>query len=462
MFPSKVYAERRQILKQKVGSGLIIIPGNNESPMNYPSNTYHFRQDSNFLYFFGLNYSGLAGIIDVDKNIDIIFGNDIDVEDIIWMGPQPSVSDLASQSGVEQTKPLGAFNEYLNQALSSKRAVHYLPPYRCDNKRMLSEMLGLKMELLKESASLSLIKAVVSMRSIKDDFEIEEIEKACNIGYEMHTAGMKAAEPGKYERQISGLVEGIALSMGSSVSFPVICSVHGETLHNHYHGNIMKSGDLLLLDAGAETPMNYCSDYTRTIPVSGTFSQKQREIYDLVCQANIHAIESVHPGKTYQSIHLKAASVITEGLKSLGLMQGNTEDAVQAGAHAMFFPHGLGHMMGLDVHDMEDLGENYVGYDEEISRIDQFGTAYLRLGRKLQPGFVLTVEPGIYFIPELISQWKHAGKFKEFINYNKAEEYLDFGGVRIEDDVLVTQNGSRILGRAVPKKSIEVEEFMKK
>lgn len=462
MFPSKVYAERRQILKQKVGSGLIIIPGNNESPMNYPSNTYHFRQDSNFLYFFGLNYSGLAGIIDVDKNIDIIFGNDIDIEDIIWMGPQPSLSDIASQSGVEQTQPLGALNEYLNQALSSKRAVHYLPPYRCDNKRMLSEMLGIKMELLKESASVSLIKAVVSMRSIKDDFEIEEIEKACNIGYEMHTAGMKAAEPGKYERQISGLVEGIALSMGSSVSFPVICSVHGETLHNHYHGNIMKSSDLLLLDAGAETPMNYCSDYTRTIPVSGAFSQKQREIYDLVCQANIHAIESVHPGKTYQSIHLKAASVITEGLKSLGLMQGNTEDAVQSGAHAMFFPHGLGHMMGLDVHDMEDLGENYVGYDEEISRIDQFGTAYLRLGRKLQPGFVLTVEPGIYFIPELISQWKHAGKFKEFINYNKAEEYLDFGGVRIEDDVLVTQNGSRILGRAVPKKSFEVEEFMKK
>ncbi|MEI6766026.1 MAG: aminopeptidase P family protein [Bacteroidota bacterium] len=461
MFPATTYTSRREKLRKLMKSGIILIPGNDESPMNYPANGYRFRQDSNFLYFFGLNHPGFAGIIDCDANKDIIFGNDVDIEDIIWMGVQPSVKEMASHAGITETAPFAELDSYLAEAIIKGKKIHFLPPYRAENKFLLKSLLDIKISNLKEESSTDLVKAVVALRSIKDKYEIEEIERACMTGYTMHTTAMKATKPGIYEREVAGAVEGVALCGGGTVSFPVICSVRGETLHNHYHGNIMKDGDLLMMDAGAETENGYASDYTRTLPVSGTFTQKQKEIYEIVLKANTEAIKAIKPGIPYQQIHLLAARIIAEGLGALGLMKGDAAEAVKQGAHAMFFPHGLGHMMGLDVHDMEDLGENNVGYDDEIKRIDQFGTAYLRLGRRLQEGFVLTVEPGIYFIPALVEQWKAEKKFMNFINYDKVSEYLGFGGVRIEDDILVTADGCRVLGKPVPKTVAEVEAMMK-
>jgi Xaa-Pro aminopeptidase len=461
MFPATNYTSRREKLRKLMKSGIILIPGNEESPMNYPANGYRFRQDSNFLYFFGLNHPGFAGIIDCDANKDIVFGNDVDIEDIIWMGVQPSVKEMASHAGITETAPFGELDAYLAEAIIKGKKIHFLPPYRAENKFLLKSLLDIKVSNLKEESSTELVKAVVELRSIKDKYEIEEIERACMTGYTMHTTAMKVTKPGIYEREVAGAVEGVALCGGGTVSFPVICSVRGETLHNHYHGNIMKDGDLLMMDAGAETENGYASDYTRTLPVSGTFTQKQKEIYEIVLKANTEAIKAIKPGIPYQQIHLLAARIIAEGLGALGLMKGDAAEAVKQGAHTMFFPHGLGHMMGLDVHDMEDLGENNVGYDDEIKRIDQFGTAYLRLGRRLQEGFVLTVEPGIYFIPALIEQWKAEKKFMDFINYDKVSEYLGFGGVRIEDDILVTADGCRVLGKPVPKTVAEVEAMMK-
>ncbi len=460
MFDKNVYIERRKRLKNILKSGVVLLLGNQESPMNYPSNTYRFRQDSNFLYFFGLDEPGLAAIIDIDNNKEYLFGNDIDIDDIIWMGPQAIMKDKADLCGITLVKEFDHLVDYIEKVITEKKEIKYLPPYRANNKLFLSKILNKDVAHLKEEASSELIKAIVSLREIKDELEIAEIEKIMETGYRMHTTAMKMAKAGVVEQEIAGAIEGIALSNGGCVSFPVILSIHGETLHNHNHGNILKVGDLLLIDAGAESSMHYVSDHTRVVPVGGKFSQKQKDIYNIVLKANTTAIESIKPGITYKSIHLQAAKVIADGLKELGLMKGDTNEAVNKGAHALFFPHGLGHMMGIDVHDMEDLGENFVGYDDDIKRSDLFGTAYLRLGKVLKPGFVLTVEPGIYFIPALISLWKNDNKFTEFINYDKVIEYINFGGIRIEDDVLVTENGHKVFGRPIPKTVEEIEKFM--
>ena len=461
MFNKSVYIERRNKLKKLVGNGIILLLGNTEAPMNYPSNTYHYRQDSSFLYFFGLDEPGLAAIIDIDNNLDTIFGNDIDIDDIIWMGPQESVKTKAERAGVKHTEQYHKLFDFIDQAKSVSAPIHFLPPYRANNKILLERAVGIPVAHQKEKASTALINAVVQLRSVKEDVEIAEIEGFMDVAYAMHTTAMKMAKEGVCEQEIAGFIEGIALSKGGSVSFPVILSIHGETLHNHNHGNILKNGDLLLIDAGAESPTHYATDHTRTIPVGGKFSQKQKEIYEIVLNANLKAIELIKPGVTYKSIHLESALVIAEGMKALGLMKGNMLEAVEKGAHALFFPHGLGHMMGIDVHDMEDLGENFVGYDDEVKRSDLFGTAYLRLGRRLQEGFVITVEPGIYFVPALIDLWKEEKRFTEYINYEKVEEYRSFGGIRIEDDVLVTATGNRVLGKPIPKTVREIEEFMK-
>jgi Xaa-Pro aminopeptidase len=462
LFPAHVYENRRKSFMQNVKNGIVIFPGTNESPMNYPANTYHFRQDSTFLYFFGLNLPGLGAIIDIDNQTATVYGNDVDIEDIIWMGPQPKIAELALKTGIRSTKPFSAFESDINDALLSQRKVHYLPPYRHDTMIMLNKLLGIPFSELKKQASEEVICAAVSLREIKDQYEIAEMTLAAETGYEMHLAGMKMARPGMYEREVAGVVEGIALSAGGSVSFPVICSIRGETLHNHYHGNIMNKGDLLLLDAGAETEMNYCSDYTRTFPVSGKFTDKQKNIYQIVANANNKAFELVKPGMINRDIHLGTAKVIADGLKDLGLMKGNTDEAVAAGAHALFFPHGLGHMIGLDVHDMEDYGENFVGYDKEITRASQFGTAYVRLGKRLREGFALTIEPGIYFIPALIEQWKSEKMHEAFINYPEVEKFIGFGGIRLEDDVLVTANGGKYIGPRLPITVKEVEKAMEK
>ncbi|MQY56629.1 M24 family metallopeptidase, partial [bacterium] len=432
-----------------------------ESPMNYPANPYHFRQDSSYLYFFGLDFPSLAGVIDVDENRDIIFGNDVDIEDIIWMGFQPSMKERAGKVGVKETFPLAKLEETVQKAAQQGKKVHFLPPYRPETELKLSRLLGISPDEVKKNASVELIKAVVAQRSVKIKEEVEEIEKAHAVTYEMHTTAMKMAKPGIYERDIAGRIEGIALSLGSSVSFPIILTINGQILHNHYHGNMLEEGRLLVNDSGAESLLHYAADITRTIPVSGKFSQKQREIYEIVLSSQEVAIQSIRPDIKNRDIHLKTAKVIAEGMKGLELMKGDTDEAVQEGAHALFFPHGLGHQMGLDVHDMEDLGEDYVGYDEKTKRSDQFGIAYLRLAKELQPGYVVTVEPGIYFIPALIDKWKGEKKFTQFINYDKVEEYRDFGGVRIEDNVLVTEDGHRVIGKTIPKTPEDIEKIMK-
>jgi Xaa-Pro aminopeptidase len=457
MFKKEVYIDRRNRLKEEMTSGVALILGNSEASYNYPANTYHFRQDSDFLYFFGLDLPDFVGVIDIDNNKDYIFANDVDIEDIIWMGPQPSVKDQAVQVGIENTAPYTDLSAFLNNVIKEGRKLHYLPFYRGDRILQLQELLGLVSEKVKNYVSEELIKAVIKLRSIKDKYEIAEIEKAVDIAYDMHTTAMKMCKVGVVEREIAGTIEGISLAQGGPVSFPIILSINGQTLHNHYHGNTLTEGRMMIADAGAETAMHYSSDITRTTPVGGKFNQRQKEIYEIVLEANVKAIEAIKPGIEYREVHFLACKVIASGLKKLGLMKGDIDAAVAVGAHALFMPHGLGHMMGFDVHDMEGLGENYVGYDEKTVRSTQFGTAYLRLGRELQTGFVITVEPGCYFIPELIDKWKKEGINAEFINFDLVETYKDFGGIRIEDDVLVTKTGHRILGKPIPKTVAEIE-----
>jgi len=460
MFNAATYISRRQRLNQKISDGIIILLGNVDSPMNYADNTYHFRQDSSFLYFFGLDFQKLAGVIDTESGDEILFGDDVDMEDIIWMGPQVALKEKASKVGINHVEPYQNLQFIIEKAIASGRRIHFLPPYRAENKLLLSELTGIAVSKLKSYASVELIKAIVHLRSVKEDQEIEEIRKACAVGYQMHVTAMKMAQVGVWEQTIAGTIEGIANAGGGMVSFPVILSQNGETLHNHDHSKILEAGRLLLVDAGAETGSHYASDFTRTIPVGGNFSSQQREIYDLGLAANNRGRELTRPGSTYMSVHLAIAEVITSGLAALGLMKGNVSDAVANGAHALFMPHGLGHMLGLDVHDMEDLGQIYVGYDDEIRPVNQFGTAYLRMARTLQPGFVITNEPGIYFIPALIEKWKTEKINHDFINFDRLEKYLDFGGIRLEDDILVTENGCQILGERIPITPEEVQNTM--
>ncbi|MBI5914703.1 MAG: aminopeptidase P family protein [Bacteroidetes bacterium] len=457
MFPPSTYATRRDRLRKDLGSGLIVIPGNNEAPMNYRANTYHFRQDSNFLYFFGLDQPGLAAVLDVDANEDTIFGDELTMEDVVWTGPQPTIAEQAAQVGVAKTLPFNELGDFVKKALAQKRPVHFTPPYRHDNMILLSEMFGQPVAKLKENASEVLIRAIVAQRSHKSAEEIVEMEKAVNISGAMHVAVMRAAAAGKKEAELAGIAAGIATGMGGALSYGIILSINGQVLHNHHHYNTLQSGQLLLGDHGAETAMHYAGDLTRTCPVDKKFTDRQRDIYNIVLDAEVSAIESLRPGLAYRDVHLAAARRMAEGLKSLGLMQGDLDEAVAQGAHALFFPHGLGHMIGLDVHDMEDLGEDFVGYSGEVQRSTQFGTAYLRLGRALEPGFVLTVEPGLYFIPELIDQWQAEGKFTDFINYSALKNWRTFGGIRTEDNVLVTETGHQVLGKPVPKTVAEVE-----
>ncbi|MBW8326823.1 MAG: aminopeptidase P family protein [Prolixibacteraceae bacterium] len=461
MFNRETYISRRQKLKQHISEGIILLLGNVDSPMNYADNTYYFRQDSSYLYFFGLDFQKLAGVIDAESGEEIIFGDDVEIEDIIWMGPQIALKEKAAEVGITKTEPYKNLQSIIEKAIQAGRKIHFLPPYRAENKILLNDLLGISISKLKAYSSLELIKAIVALRSVKEEQEIAEIRKACAVGYQMHVTAMKMAKAGVWEQSIAGTIEGIANAGGGMVSFPVILSQNGETLHNHDHSKTLQNGRLLLVDAGAEIGSRYASDFTRTVPVSGKFTQQQREIYEIVMAANNRGRELTKPGSTYLSVHLAAAEVIASGLKALGLMKGDVKEAVANGAHALFMPHGLGHMLGLDVHDMEDLGQIYVGYDDETRPVNQFGTAYLRMGRKLEPGFVITNEPGIYFIPALIEKWKAEQINTDFINFGRLESYLNFGGIRLEDDILVTQSGSEILGDRIPITPDEVEEIMR-
>ena len=463
MFDTATYIRRRNELKKLVKEGIIILFGNNESPANFPNNGYYpFRQDSSFLYYFGLQRDGLVGIIDIDNDKDILVGNDIDIEDIVWYGSVESMTEMMQRCGAQETLPMKALKTICNEALSKHRKIHFLPPYRHDIKIQVFDLLGVHPIQQKEAASMELIKAVVKMRSVKEQQEIEELERAAVIGYKMHTTAMRLTKPGVTEKFVSGQVDGIAHSYGAMVSFPTIYTQHGEILHGAPSMNKLEEGRLVLCDAGGETLNNYCSDNTRTMPVNGKFTQRQLEIYSIVEACHDYTLELAKPGVKYADVHFAVCRLMFDRLKELGLAKGNTEEAVRAGAHAMFLPHGLGHMMGMDVHDMENLDQINVGFDEETRpNLEQFGTNCLRMGRRLEEGFVVTDEPGIYFIPALIDEWKAKKHCAEFLNFDKLETYKDFGGIRIEDDVLITKDGCRFIGKnRIPYHPKDVEAFM--
>ena len=463
MFCKQTYLSRRNELKRLVGSGVIILFGNNESPCNYPSNAYSpFRQDSSFLYYFGLARTGLVGVIDVDNDSELLFGDDIDIEDIVWYGSVDSVAQMAASVGVAQTAPMSALSQFCSQARAAGRTLHFLPPYRHDTMLTITDLLGIHHSRQRDEASLTLIRAVVKMRSSKTAEEVAELEKAAEIGYQMHTTAMRLARPGVTEKYVGGQVDGIARSLGAQVSFATIFSQHGEIMHGNPSMALLEEGRLALCDAGAETMSHYCSDNTRTFPVSGRFTGRQLDIYRIVEECHDYVLTVARPGVCYRDVHFGVCRLMTERLKELGLMRGNTDDAVSAGAHAMFLPHGLGHMMGMDVHDMEGLGQIYVGFDDEVRpNLEQFGTNALRMGRRLEEGFVVTDEPGIYFIPALIDDWRASGHCKDFLNFDLLETYKDFGGIRIEDDVLITADGCRFIGeKRIPYHPADVEQFL--
>ena len=461
LFSKNTYVERRARLRQLVGHGLIVLMGNNESPMNYPSNTYKFRQDSSFLYFFGQHRDGLVGVIDADSGAETLLGDEIDIDDIVWYGEVTSVVQMAEECGVAHTAPMAALTEMVAQAQKAGRKVHFLPPYRHETMIRLHDLLDIHPSQQRDVASQELIQAVIQLRLVKSAEEIEELERAAAIGYEMHTTAMRLCRPGVTEAYIGGVLDGIAASHGSMVSFQSIVSMHGEILHGYPSARPLEAGRLLLCDAGAETREHYCSDHTRTTPISGTFTQRQKDIYNIVVDCHDLALTHARPGVRWWDVHYDVCRLMTDRLKDLGLMKGDTEAAVQAGAHALFLPHGLGHAMGMDVHDMEGLGQTFVGYDEETRPSSQFGTASLRFARRLEEGHVVTDEPGIYFIPALIDLWRKEGTNAEFLCFDEIEKYKDFGGIRIEDDVLITKDGCRFLGeKRIPYHVDEVEAFL--
>ena len=475
MFNSDVYVKRRRALVEGMAAGdargIAVFLGNVDAAANYRGNDYKFRQDSNFLYYWGIDEPCFAAVLDIESGEEYLYGNDVDIDDIIWMGPQPSVASKGALVGCASTAPLAEFDKAVASAVAAGRPVHFLPPARYYNQYKLAELTGIPAAAVRKvapmdvdggrHASEELVKSVVAQRLVKEQCEIEELDKAAEIGYLMHTEARRGCKPGVLEQEIVGRMEAVTYSKGWGPSFTTILSQNGETLHNHSHHQIITPGRLLVVDAGAESNTHYASDFTRTYPCSGKFTTKQREIYDIVESANEHAYSLTKPGTTYWDVHYATARHLLEGLKELDLVRGDVDEMLPLGISGLFMPHGLGHNMGMDVHDMEDLGENYVGYAEDQKRHPLLGLGNLRMARRLEPGHVVTDEPGIYFIPALIEQWKREGTDKGFVNYEKLAGYYDFGGIRLEDDVLVTADGARRLGfRRLPIKSSDIEDIM--
>ena len=454
MFAKETYVQRRALLKKTIGSGVLLFLGNDEQGLNYEDNTFRYRQDSTFLYYFGLSFAGLSAIIDIDEDKEIIFGDELTIDHIVWMGTQPTLHEKASAVGISETRPSADIISYLHKAVQKGQNIHYLPPYRAEHKLKLIDWLGIPPA--RQEGSVPFIRAVVAQRNYKSAEEIVEIEKACDVTADMHITAMKVLRPGMYEYEVVAEMNRIAEMNNCELSFATIATINGQTLHNHYHGNKVKPGDLFLIDAGAELPSGYCGDMSSTVPADKTFTPRQRAVYEVQNAMHLESVKALRPGIPYKKVSEISAQVMVEGLKELGLMKGNAEDAVREGAHALFYPHGLGHMMGLDVHDMENLGEVWVGYDGQ-PKSTQFGRKSQRLAIPLEPGFVHTVEPGIYFIPELIDLWRGEKKFTDFINYDKVEEYRNFGGIRNEEDYLITETGARRLGKKIPLTPEEVE-----
>jgi len=457
MFDSSIYKQRREELRRRIGSGLILLPGNTFSPNNYPNNAYYFRQDSTFVYYFGQNVPSLAGVLDADSGCDELYGDDFTVDDIIWMGPQPKVAELAAEAGVAASGSMADLAQRVGEALAAGRRVHYLPPYRGETKLQLADLLGVAPAALHDGKSVDLMFAVAEMREVKSAEEIEELERAFHIGYMMHLTAMKMCRPGVVEREIAGAIEGIAKSYGLGVSFPSIVSQHGETLHNMASDGVLTAGRLLLCDAGGENTSYYCSDHTRTYPVSGRFTERQKDIYNTVLAAHDRVAEIVHPDMMYNDIHRASYLTLAEGLHDLGLIKCSAEDAVGAGVMTMFMPHGLGHGIGLDVHDCESIGERSFDYSSLRERAEASATCVYRAAWRVRKGTVMSDEPGIYFVPALIDKCHAEGLYKGLVDYDAVRGYYDFGGVRIEDDLLVTDDGCRLIGnRRIP---VTVEEL---
>ncbi len=454
MINTTTYKNRREQLKSNVKNGIILLLGNEESSMNYLDNTYHFRQDSTFLYYFGLNQAGLCATIDAESGEECIYGNELTIDDYVWMGYQPTIKEKAESAGVNKTQTPSDLSLFLQAESKKGRQIHFLPPYRPEHSIKLLEWLNFQPNEVASKASEELCYAVANQRNHKSEDEIAEIEKSVDVSTEMHKLAMRMAKPGVNEAEIAAAVDAYPASKGGVTSFPTIATINGQTLHNHYHGNILKEGDLFLLDAGAELTSGYAGDLSSTVPVSGKFTPFQKEIYELALASHNKAIELLKPGLPFKDVYYASARIIVDGMKDFGIMKGNTDDALVNGAHAMFFPCGLGHMMGLDVHDMENIGEVIVGYGGE-AKSTQFGAKSLRLGRKLEPGFILTIEPGIYFIPQLIDLWQKESHNKDYFNFDKLNEHRDFGGIRNEEDLLITETGSRILGSISKPKSVD-------
>lgn len=456
MFAASTYVDRRSRLRSLLSSGVVLLLGNDDSPMNYLDNTFDFRQDSTFLYYFGTDIPGLVGVLDVEEGEDRLFGDDFTIDDIVWRGPQPTIAERGRSAGVARTNGIAEAKALIENARRKGRTIHILPPYRPEHAIRLFDWLGLDPRETAAAASVELIKAVVSQRAVKTPDEIAEIDKAVALSADMHMAAMRCVRPGMTEAQVMAVVNATALAAGGSLAFPIIATRNGQTLHNHHYGNTLEDGRMFLLDAGAEFESRYAGDLSSTFPIGRKFTARQRDVYNIALASHEHAVSLLKPGRPFKDVHLEACAVIARGMKDLGLMKGNLEDAVREGAHAMFFPCGTGHMMGLDVHDMENLGEVYVGY-EGRPKSTQFGLKSLRLARELRPGFVLTIEPGIYFIPELIDKWRGEKKFTDFLDYDKLDAYKDFGGCRNEENYVITATGARLLGKPLPKTAAGVE-----
>lgn len=450
------YIRRRAALKREMGSGLLLFLGNNEVGMNYADNTYRFRQDSTFLYFFGLDYAGLAAVIDIDNDTEIVFGNELTIDDIVWTGTQPTLSEKASAVGISKTMPLSNLKGYIDKSLSKGQMVHFLPPYRGDHCVWQWELLGIEPKAQTAMASVTLIKAIVAQRNHKDEEEIQAIEESVDLSTKMHLAAYRMVRPGVHESQVAAAIEEVACRNGNVLAFPTIATVQGQVLHNHGFIHQLKEGDIFLLDAGAETKEHYAGDLSSSMPVSECFTDRQAEVYNIHLESFYAAVDKLKPGVPFREAHIAAATKIAEGMKRLGLMKGDPAEAAEIGAYAMFFPCGLGHMMGLDVHDMENLGEQYVGYADGMEKSKQFGFKSLRLARPLEPGFVFTVEPGIYFIPELMDKWRAEHLFEDFICYDRLDAWRNFTGLRNELNYLITSTGARLLGHI--RKPMTIEE----
>jgi Xaa-Pro aminopeptidase len=459
MFASSLYRQRRNQLGTLMAKGIILLPGNQQSSMSYRDNHYPFRQDSTFLYYFGLNRPELVGLIDLDKGDELLFGDDISIEDLVWTGPVETLAAEASQVGVSHIRRLKELKGYLDTARSAGTPIHFLPPYRPEHTLQLHEWLDIPIREIPGSVSVPLIKAIVSMRSIKGEEEVAEIIKGVNVTNSMQLAAMKYSREGMTEAQMAGKLQGIAIAGGGNLAFPTIFTTNGQILHNHYSENKLAKGRLVICDCGASVPSDYSGDLTRTFPVDRAFTPMQKDVYQIVLQAQEAASAALKPGVLYKDVHLLACSELVKGLQGLGLMTGDVDESVRQGAHALFFQCGTGHMLGLDTHDMENLGEPYVGYTDTLTKSTQFGMKFLRLARTLEPGFVVTVEPGLYFIPELMDEWKAEKKLEQFINYDKLDSFRNFGGIRIEEDFLITPTGRKLLGDPLPKTVNEIENL---